>query len=226
MQWRILSRTWLRYFGGVCEFIVAFLFVFIIIVFVGESIATGNRRESGDVYIYVRSNGVHTDICLPVTNSLYDWKSFLSTTDYDDNIPTEFVAIGWGDKGFYMNTPEWEDLTVNTAFTAIAIPSATAMHVSYEYEPTESDRCTKVYLSEKEYLELIAFVKASFNYEKNRVNLIPGKGYNINDNFYEANNSYHLFRTCNTWTCDALRQANVRTSLYTVFPGGIMKHLK
>ena len=226
MLWRIVSRTWLWYTGIIIEGLLAFLCFFITIVLYGQSIPVGEKRTTGDFYIYVKSNGVHTDVCLPTSNEVIDWTQFLPLKDFEDNIPSEFVTIGWGDKGFFLDTPEWKDLTINTAFNAVALPSAAAMHISYDKEPMENEYCTKVYLTKKQYQNLVFYVKVSFQLKNNKVDLIPDKGYGQNDNFYEAKNSYHLFRTCNTWTNDALKEANVRTSLFAVFPNGIMKHLK
>ncbi len=79
------------------------------------------------ILVQLHSNGVHTDILLPIETSDHDWHSFLPDIPAMHNT----VAFGWGDKGFYLNTPNWSDLTFSTAFKACTGLSTTAMHVSY-----------------------------------------------------------------------------------------------
>src|SRR6188768_1615000 len=74
-------------------------------------------NDSKDVTIYIKTNGVHTDIVVPVKNDQFDWSQdirFENTVSKDS--VEKFVAFGWGDKGFYLETPTWGDLTFKTAF--------------------------------------------------------------------------------------------------------------
>lgn len=226
MIWRILSRTWLRYLGATSELIGAVIFAFLVVAFYGEALPTGDLKESGDVYFYVRSNGIHTDVCLPAENAYTNWHDFIPVRDFGSEVSKDFISMGWGDKGFFMNTPQWEDLTVSTAFSAIALPTPTAMHVTYEAEPEENARCVKVYVTRAEYEKMVHFIKHSFDTHEKKAELIPGKGYTDHDNFYESNRSYHLFRTCNTWTSSVLKAGDVKTAWLAVFPNGVMGHLK
>lgn len=226
MIWQILSRTGMTYFAGTFEAFSAAIFAFMIIAFVGEAMPTGERTTDGEMYIYVRSNGIHTELCLPTENQEIDWRTDFPKADFDANISTEFIVFGWGDKGFYVNTPRWEDLTVSTAGSALLVPTPTAMHVAYEPEPIENEQCVKVYVTKSQYKKIRAYVRESFRTNQGKMQIIPGKGYGINDNFYEAKHSYHLFRTCNSWTSNALKEANIRTSILAVFPHGVMRHLR
>lgn len=183
--------------------------------------------NKNEIQFFVISNGVHTDICLPVKNEIYDWSSFIAVQDFKGLYSNpKFVGIGWGDKGFYLETPTWADLKFTTAVNAIFIPSETAMHITYyDQVPVESERVVRCSMSEDEYLNLIEYVKASF--EKNGrdvdAQLIAGKGYTLNDNFYEANGSYWGLKTCNSWANDALKIAGVKTSFHALFEPGIMR---
>lgn len=226
MLLRIVSLTSIHYLLIMVEFVFALIFLFIVIAFYGESIPTGKRRAAGDVYFYVQTNGIHTEICVPSQTKYANWESFLPLDDYAEGTPHQFVSLGWGEKEFYLNTPEWGDLTLGTAFNAIVLPSPTAMHVTYQNEPTASATCQKIYVSAAEYKKLVGFIRKSFQKEGRVARIIPSKGYGMYDNFYEANASYHLFRTCNTWTNSALKTADVRTALLAIFPNGVMGHLK
>jgi hypothetical protein len=52
-----------------------------------------------------------------------------------------------------------------------------------------------------------------------------GRGYGPDDIFYEANGGYSFILTCNEWTGRALRQAGVRTGLWTPLNQSIMWRL-
>jgi len=77
--------------------------------------------------IFVSSNGVHLDIILPLENIDSE---FLRKLEIPSQ--TEYISFGWGDKQFYVNTPEWKDLTFKTAFTALFLKSESAMHVTVD----------------------------------------------------------------------------------------------
>ena len=50
--------------------------------------------------------------------------------------PTEWIAFGWGDRGFMLNTPTWSDLRPGTAIVALSGAGSGAMHVEYVETPT------------------------------------------------------------------------------------------
>lgn len=214
-------RNTFRFF----EMFFAFLVIYLVIFLVGGAISTGRLKNKGELYIYVQSNGIHTDICMPTSTDCINWNEFLPVSHYPKNNDFDFVTIGWGDKGFFLDTPEWSQLKFSTAFNAVFLPSPTAMHVKYGKEPTITSDRKRVYLDKKDYLKLIKYVQGSFVMNGEMVDLIEDKGYTFSDNFYEAHHSYHLFRTCNIWTNEALKKAGVRTGIYALFPDGILSHL-
>ncbi len=207
------------------EFFFAFLFFYLTFSIYGAVIPVGELKSEGDICIYVQSNGVHTDVCLPVKTSQLDWLDFIPVDVFPEDIPKEYIVIGWGDKGFFLDTPTWAELKVSTALNAALLPSSTAMHVEFKEEPKVDKNHRRVYLNTEDYASMIQFIKASFRLQSSTVDLIPNSGYTKYDKFFEANNSYHLFRTCNTWTNDALKAANVKTGIFALFPNGILSHL-
>lgn len=211
--------------GIFLEIFLALLSFYIILFIWGMIFYTGSLSKNGDLAIYVRSNGVHTEICMPVENEYQNWLDFIPLDAYKDSARTEFIAIGWGDKGFFLDTPTWAELKVSTALTAVFLPSPTAMHVEYCIEPEKSEVCKKVQISAVQYHKLCRYIKESFDKKRDNVQLIAGYSYGLKDNFYEAKRTYHLFRTCNVWTNNALKSANIRTSIFSPFPEGNLIHL-
>jgi uncharacterized protein (TIGR02117 family) len=205
------------FFGFICFYIVFALF--------GMIFSCGEFDSKEEVTLYIRSNGVHTDICMPTSTAQKDWLASINLEDYEDQNHLEYIAIGWGDKGFFLDTPTWAELKASTAVNAVFLPSPTAMHVEFLAEPQNSETIREVKISRKAYARLIRFVESTFILRNNRPILIPNHGYGLTDNFYEANGSYHLFNTCNVWTNDAMKSASIPTSIFSIFPDGNLMHL-
>ncbi len=182
--------------------------------------------QNQDIDIYISTNGVHTDIVLPIKNEIKDWTNDIqfNHTKNKDSI-MNFVAIGWGDKGFYLDTPEWSDLKASTAFKAATGLSTTAMHTTFYKTLKEDESCKKIKISKENYIKLVAYISDSFQKDTNLKTInIPNNFYGKNDSFYEANGSYSLIKTCNTWANSALKASNQKAAFWTPYDGGIFNH--
>ena len=112
-----------------------------------------------NIQIFILSNGVHTDIVLPIKNKHYNWSrkiKFENTIAKDSS--AKYLALGWGDKGFYLETPTWADLKFSTAFKAAAGLSTTAMHCTFYKEMKLSKQCKSIQISEEDYKNLIDYI--------------------------------------------------------------------
>ena len=186
-----------------------------------------SKQPEKGITIYIKSNGVHTDFLLPLENNFYDWREKISVEDFTpDTSQNQWIAFGWGNKDFYLNTPEWSDLKVSTAINALFTPSATAMHVSLSHDAIREDKSTKkIILTEEQYLILCQYIFNSFQKDEEGNFILLNSHYaNINDNFYEAEGRYHLFNTCNNWTNSGLKTVGVKTALWAPFDKCILYH--
>jgi uncharacterized protein (TIGR02117 family) len=178
------------------------------------------------VEIFILSNGVHTDIVVPVKNDSYDWSKqikFEHTKAKDST--AKYVALGWGDRGFYLETPTWADLKVSTALKATTGLSSSALHATFYKAMKEDAYCKKIQISTIEYQNLVVFIKDSFETKSDEIIKIETEAvYNKNDIFYEAKGSYSLFYTCNSWVNQALKAANQKAALHTLTDTGIFRH--
>lgn len=188
---------------------------------VGGAIPANTRwtPPARGVRIYVESNGVHTGLVLPVIAAGVDWRGLLRPEDLADPryAALSHVAIGWGERTFYLETATWADVRPMTVLSAAVGSDRTVMHVDHIRNPGTSDDSRAVVLRPEEYRRLAAFVRASFA-------AAPGArawhrtGYTVNDAFYAATGRYDAVRTCNSWTGAALRHAGVRVGAWTPFP--------
>lgn len=169
---------------------------------------------------YITTNGVHLDIVLPVESLDAAFRRQLK-------IPgsVKYVSFGWGDQEFYQKTPEWSDLTLPVAFQAVFLKGKSAMHVTW-YSRSHSG-WHKLELCEKQLKILNRYVKNSFQKNSNgQIQKCSFRGYTSSDFFYEGKGSFTLFRTCNVWVNNALKQLEIKTSVWSPFDFGVLYHIR
>ncbi|HBH49750.1 MAG TPA: TIGR02117 family protein [Bacteroidales bacterium] len=199
------------------------IYLFVSVVF---SLIPVNRKAPAqeEIEIYLLSNGVHIDLVLPVNNAIKNWSSDVALPP-EIALRANYISFGWGDLGFYRNTRVWSDLSIPVALKAVFMKSPSAMHIDFFIKLSTDKRCRKVMVSENQYRKLVGFTEQSFKHDSlGKIIPIPDLKYYAYDSFYEAQSSYHLFNTCNTWTNRALKYANLRACLWTPFDRGILFH--
>lgn len=160
------------------------------------------------IAIYIKGDDVHTDLVLPVKTEGKDWsQSILYKYTRTGDTAFNYVAFGWGDKGFYLETPTWADLKASTVFKAAFWLSSSAVHANFCKIPKVGKHCIRLDISNEQYLRLVRFIESSFQITTSGVPIAitTAKPYGDHDTFYEANGRYSLFHTCNTWTNNALK---------------------
>ena len=185
-----------------------------------------NNKEG--VKIFVLSNGVHTDIVVPANTTHKNWTVPFPRQNFDvtDSI-YNYVGFGWGDKGFYLDTPTWADLKFSTAFKASFGLGSTAMHVRYLKQPKiNAEKCVELIINSIQYKELISLVENSFQKNNDLVIKIDHPGYGSFDRFYEAKGTYSAFKTCNIWTNNCLKKTGVKVAIWSPFSKGLIHSLK
>lgn len=215
-------------FKYVFDFVAALVIVIILYILAGMlgsliPVNTHQSSEEKEYEIFIQSNGVHTDIVMPVQNDITNWLSFVDPAHTKaGNVDFAFVAFGWGDLEFYKSTPEWVDLKPGIAFKALFLDSPAAMHVKFKHYIQEDETTISIKLSRKQYEALAGYIKESFSLDKTGSPMhVPNLHYDLNDTFYHAEGSLTLLKTCNTWTNSGLKNAGLRASLWTPFVEGI-----
>jgi uncharacterized protein (TIGR02117 family) len=215
----------------IAAFLILFAVFYSLLTLFGTLIPRHRRflqaTESG-IDIFLVSNGVHTDFVLPIKNELQDWWQIIDKKDYELGEKAKFMGFGWGDKGFYLDTPTWAELKFSTACKALFIPSPTLMHITaHENLPIKEKFFEKISINAQQYQYLCNYIVQSFYWDKaQQLSFVPSVGYTNNDNFYKAIGVYHLFNTCNFWVNKGLIKIGVRTPLWSPLDRGIFYQLK
>lgn len=185
----------------------------------------GWREPEQGVTLFVRTNGVHTWLVMPKQAAGVDWRPLADPAHIRD--PRfgrgDHVAIGFGNRDFYLNTPTWWDLSIPTAFAAAFGRGPGLVHLDHVWNPQPGPDQRPIRLSPDQYRRLAGHVRASFvlGPDARPVPLI-GRGYGGSDIFYEGRGRYDARRTCNEWTGEALREAGVRVGVWTPFSQSVM----
>ena len=187
----------------------------------------GFQPSPGGVEVWLTSSPIHADVMLPIETSAIDWREeFPADCFAGETSQATHVAIGWGDRGFFIHTPTWADLRFSTAAKALLWPSETCLHVSLTRAEYFGDDARSVFISEAEYERLVDYVRASFQRRADgSVHQIDDAAYSSNDAFFRARGRYHCLNTCNSWVGRGLQAAGVRTGWLTPLPKTLFWYL-
>ena len=220
----------LKFIGKSLLIFVSFILLYLLSAFCLSRISCDEEANQKDeLSIYIKTNGVHTDIVVPVKNEQMDWSQHIKFNHTKSKDSTyKYLGLGWGDKGFYFETPTWADLKASVAFKAATGLSTTAIHATYFHNITIDSTCRKIDISKDQYNRLIAYISDSFKKDENGkwMHIETDANYGNSDAFYEANGSYSMFHTCNTWSNNALKHSGQKHCLWTPFDTGIFLNYK
>lgn len=225
---RRATKRILKWMGYSVTAVGSAILLYVVCAFLLSRISIkGNPNKNSSIEVYLMKSGVHTDFVVPVKNQIKDWHTEfpLANTAFKDSLST-LVSIGWGDQYFYMNTPEWSDLTFKTAISVPFGIGPSAIHATY-YQQLLNDRpIIKLRLTPQQYKKLVRYIENTLVHSKpgwktiyikaTKPGVVTG-----NDAYYAAYGRYSLFSTCNTWVNNGLKACEQKACYWTAFAGGI-----
>lgn len=200
------------------------LMLFILsLLFVGCSSVAGwqypPESASDEIEIYVVSHGWHTGVAIP-GNQLGNELGFL--TDVFGENP--YYEIGWGDHGFYQA----QEITAGIVVKALLLPSESVTHVvSLPIAPDRyfsQSEVLKIKISRRGFYHLKQSIRQSFKQYNDDV-LQLGNGLYGDSLFFQAEGSFHLLNTCNSWTSHILKAAGVPVK-FSLTSDSVMKQAR
>ncbi|QTD56654.1 TIGR02117 family protein [Parasphingorhabdus cellanae] len=211
-----------RIFAGLLALIITYLGAALF----GSIFPANQFWKSPDdgIELFIETNGLHTGIIIPIQSDVHDWSVLIRPEHLDD--PTVYgshVLVGWGHEGVYRNAEHWRDLRLKDAASAVFGSNDVLLHVYHlKYPQTYPHYRRSFKVSEAEYRLIVEAINDRFVLDETGQS-IPSKGYGKYDLFYRSQGHYNAFYTCNSWTGDVLRQAGIRTGIWTPFQGGVMR---
>ena len=171
---------------------------------------------------YVLSNGWHTAIIVPRA----DVVATGLLPEVSDFPRAAFLEFGWGDREYYPAS----ETTLGMTLRAALIPTPSVMHVAGRSRLPEAGggrAVVPVKLTATGFRRMIGAISDGFERPAEGAAEPIGPGLYPESHFYEAEGSFHLFNTCNTWTARMLRTGGVGISpVGVVTAGDLMERLR
>lgn len=130
-----------------------------------------------------------------------EWPELHAFTNID------YLEIGWGDKDYYTSS----DPGTGLAAKALLLPTSSVLHLAGFRQPPEIyfpySEIIRIELSVPGFEQMVHRISKSFSRDASgtTVPLGPGKyGYS---QFYASEETYHLCKTCNSWSATILQTA-------------------
>lgn len=173
------------------------------ILFALAALQTNSQTER-TYGIHIVKLGWHTAIVLN-TSDIHpdDWPELKHYKQYN------YVYFGWGDEAFYQSS---DDLILLAA-RAVLIPTQGVIRIVGFYSNPESyfgqkRKTVCLHLEEQTFSKLVREIASSFKRDEMGMT-ISSVDYGRADQFYLSTQSYHFFRTCNTWLAQRLKKAGL-----------------
>jgi uncharacterized protein (TIGR02117 family) len=172
------------------------------------------------VRLFVRSNEIHTDIVMPTVHEelAVDWREVFPPRDFAaSTAAAPYVAVGWGNRRFFLETPTWAEFKLSAAVGALFWPSESVLHVEYLSSGAPGPWMREVFVTRAQYAELVRFVRSSVGKCDSKGCAITASQvtYGPADRFYASGGKYHCFNTCNQWTGRGLAKAGLPVGIWT-----------
>lgn len=197
---------------------------------VGSSIPQSGVAEpaaeaSETIQIMVETNGTHTGIIVPVVSRAKDWRETFPSASIarEDGLMPTHLAIGWGEREVFLEVPTWGDLKASTALRIATIGGDPIMRVSHYVRPMAGENFRPLTISIAQYRRLVATIENALPAMQPGETREILRGTFAADAYYDADGSYTMANTCNTWVGDTLADAGVEMGMWTPLAGGVMK---
>ena len=156
------ARRLAKALGAILAGVVLALGLFALAGWIGSSIprnAGWSAPEAG-VPIMIETNGVHTAIVMPLVTPEKDWRADFPAADLrQPDADYTHVAISWGEREVFLNTPTWGDLSPMTVLRIAGVGGEGLIHVSHYVRPAPADDNRPLTLRRDEYRRLVAAIE-------------------------------------------------------------------
>jgi uncharacterized protein (TIGR02117 family) len=176
----------------------------IVLAACGSAPALAPAEGVADRFVYLVNHGWHTGIVV-ATADIRPGAWPVS----DTLLQARFIEVGWGDRGFYTDP----DAGLATASRAALVGGPGVLHlVGLDQGPQQAFPASEVVrlpVSAAGMERLVAHVADSFARDADGRSTDLGRSLYGAGRFYASRERFHLFKTCNVWTAQALQVAGL-----------------
>ncbi len=185
-----------------------------LIVLISACVACATQAQDVDLFppaknaltrsIYLVNQGWHAGIIVKradIPDGVWSEHKDLPDSDY--------LELGWGDRDFYQDAKPNFWVTLKAALW----PTESVLHIAtFNGSVTNyfaNREIIKIELSETGFEKLCRYFSKSYARDDAGKPISLGPGLYGVSRFYLSQETYHMFKTCNVWTAQALRSAGV-----------------
>jgi len=162
---------------------------------------------------------IHYDLLLPLDqDTVARFTPLAEKGIWLDHPGAEWLIVGWGAQDFYTQTPTYQDLDPSTIWRGMTGDQSVLRFDIIGSLPADLP-ARRLKLTDKQYIRLLESVWDTLAVDENALPVrIENAGYTETDGFFAARGRFHLFRTCNVWIGERLRDAGIRFGIWTPMP--------
>ena len=170
--------------------------------------------------IFLVSHGWHAGIVLKrIDIQQSEWPKLHAFTHID------YLEIGWGDKDYYTSS----DPGTGLAAKALLLPTSSVLHLVGFRGPPEIyfpySEIIRIELSVPGFEQMVHHISKSFSRDASGSAVPLGVGNYGYSRVYASEETYHLCKTCNTWSATILQAAGCPIS-HTSTVNGLMSQAR
>jgi uncharacterized protein (TIGR02117 family) len=187
-----------------------------------------DSQASCQYRVCVAKFGYHSNILIPLRNTILYWRDYLTLTDADASVNSDYryLGFGWGERVWYIDPPTQLDRQILYGARALLLPNSSALKVQRYRSLPQYEVIKCVGVSRAKYLKLIEFIKQSFQRDKQGNVIRVAEAPQWNATFYEAKGTYSVLNNSNHWTARGLRIAGINTPLWAGHSAAIARILE
>jgi hypothetical protein len=174
---------------------------------------------SGEATIYVVARGWHTDIGLPVNETIGPLAALES-----DFPGVRFMVFGFGERQFYLA----RDGGSGEMLTALLPSKSAILMTALRAAPTEAfadQTVVTLHLSRSGVEQIAMRLWTDLEKASDGSLLRLADGPYAGSAFYASGETYDAFHTCNTWTALVLRDGGLPMQTHVLFAGQVMQQV-
>lgn len=187
--------------------------------------------DTCEITVYLSNDPLHTNIFVPVETPVFNWRNYLNLDEIarQPSHDYRYLQFGWGERIFYTETNSWGTAKVFSAARALFYWRNDAAifvkgHANLSASAPDDFKCLR--LNQADYLALSHFLVNTFILDHQGQKQRIADGADRQSGFYQAKGRYSILNTCNTWTANGLRAANVNTPLWSGLAQPVIFHAR
>lgn len=211
-----MIRT-LRAFGLALAVLAATMAVYLAAGAAGGLMGRPGISE-GPVRVGLLVGPIHTDLLIPLTPEVRSRFGFAAAGGVPVGDPrAEWIVVGWGALQFYTTAGTWGDITAGALLRGVT-GDRSVLRLDALGRIDDFGDVAFVAMDEVTLLRLADRIAAEV---APGVPPVDHPGFTRTDSFWPAAGRFDIFRTCNVWLGEVLREAGVAWGRWTPTPQAV-----